>query len=326
MKNSLLQICNATVQPGERVTLALPTPELYTCAPLYIPIHVIHGKRQGPCLLVSAAIYGDEINGVEIIQRLLTKSPALKRIKGTLIAIPVLNVHGLINRSRLLPDGKDLNRSFPGSDTGPFAARLAHVFTNEILSKATHCIDLHSGRINRNYFPQVKADLDKPGVEEIAKAFPVPVIIHTPTQENGSLYQTAQHKGIPAVVYKSGEALRFDEMSIRVGLRGIINVMRRIGMLPKQSKKKIKHIEPIVTQSSMWVRSPKSGINEPIKKTGEQIKKGTCLSMIFDPFGTNQEYKVIAPQDGVIIGLNDLPLVNEGEPLFQLTTFKLEEV
>ena len=118
------------------MTLALPTPELYTCAPMYIPIHVIHGKRPGPCLLVSAAIYGDEINGVEIIQRLLTKSPILKRIKGTLIAVPVLNVHGLINRSRLLPDGKDLNKSFPGSETGPFAARLAHVFTNEIFGRS----------------------------------------------------------------------------------------------------------------------------------------------------------------------------------------------
>lgn len=326
MKNPPLQICNATVQPGERVTLALPTPELYTCAPMYIPIHVIHGKRPGPCLLVSAAIYGDEINGVEIIQRLLTNLSALKRIKGTLIAVPVLNVHGLINRSRLLPDGKDLNKSFPGSETGPFAERLANIFTNEILSKATHCIDLHSGRINRNYFPQIKADLNKPGIEEIAKAFPVLIIIHTPGQQDGSLYQTAMDKNIPTIIYKAGEALRFNEMSIRVGLRGIINVMRAIGMLPQPSKKKIHHIEPIVSQSSIWIRSSKSGINKPSKKIGEQIKKGDCLSKIFDPFGTNQEYKIIAPQDGIIIGINDLPLVNEGEPLFQITTLELEEV
>lgn len=327
MKNQPLQICNATIEPGEYLTLALPIPELYTCAPMYIPIHVMHGKKPGPCLLICAAIYGDQINGIEIIQRLLSKANALKRLKGTLIAIPVINVYGLINRSRLLPDGRDLNQSFPGSETGSLAARLAHIFATEILTKATHCIDLHSGQINRNYFPQIHANLYKPGVAEMAKAFPVPVIIDTSDRPKaGSLYQTAQDNNIPVVVYTAGEALRFDESAIRVGLKGIINVMREIGMLRKPSKKRIKHMEPLVSHSSMWVKSPKSGINQSTTKIGDQIEKGDCLSVIIDPFGSKQEYKVLAPQGGIIIGLNELPLVNEGEPLFQLTTFESQEL
>jgi len=327
MKNPPLQICNATIEPGEYLTLALPIPLLYTCAPMYIPIHVMHGKKPGPCLLVCAAIYGDELNSIEIIQRLLSKANALKRLKGTLIAIPVINVYGLINRSRLLPDSRDLNQSFPGSETGSLAARLAHIFATEILSKATHCIDLHSGQINRNYFPQIHANLYKPGVEEMAKAFPVPVIIDTSgKQKAGSLYQTAQDNNIPVVVYTAGEALRFDESAIRVGLKGIINVMRELGMLRKPSRKKIKHMEPLVSRSSTWIKSPKSGINQSLKKIGDQIEEGDCLSMIIDPFGSKQEYKVLAPQSGIIIGLNDLPLVNEGEPLFQVASFEPQEL
>jgi predicted deacylase len=327
MKNQPLQICNATIQPGEYLTLALPIPELYTCAPMYIPIHVMHGKKPGPCLLVCAAIYGDELNGIEIIQRLLSKANALKRLKGTLIAIPVINVYGLINRSRLLPDGRDLNENFPGLETGSLAARLAHIFTTEILTKATHCIELHSGQINRYYFPQIQANLHKPGVTEMAKAFPVPVIIDTSgTQKQGSLYQTAQDNEIPIVVYTAGEALRFDESAIRVGLKGIINVMREIDMLRKPSKKRIKHMEPLISHSSTWIKSPKSGINQALKKIGDQIKESDCLAVIIDPFGSKQEYKVLAPQSGIIIGVNELPLVNEGEPLFQIATFESQEL
>jgi predicted deacylase len=327
MKNQPLQICNATIEPGEYLTLALPIPELYTCAPMYIPIHVMHGKKPGPCLLVCAAIYGDELNGIEIIQRLLSKANALKRLKGTLITIPVINVYGLINRSRLLPDSRDLNENFPGSETGSLAARLAHIFTTEILTKATHCIELHSGQINRYYFPQIQANLHKPGVTEMAKAFPVPVIIDTSgTQKQGSLYQTAQDNEIPIVAYTAGEALRFDESAIRIGLKGIINIMREIDMLRKPSRKRIKHMEPLVSRYSTWIKSPKSGINQALKKIGDQIKESDCLAVIIDPFGSKQEYKVLAPQSGIIIGVNDLPLVNEGDPLFQIATFEPQEL
>ncbi|MCF7806462.1 MAG: succinylglutamate desuccinylase/aspartoacylase family protein, partial [Simkaniaceae bacterium] len=143
-KNSRLSICDTVIQPGERVTLALPTPEIYTCAPSYIPIHVIHGKRKGPCLLVCAALHGDEINGVAIIQKLL-EIDLLNKISGTLIAIPVMNIFGLITQSRHLLDRRDLAGSFPGSETGSFASRLAYLLTTEVLSKVTHCIDIHTG-------------------------------------------------------------------------------------------------------------------------------------------------------------------------------------
>ena len=317
MKNSPLQICDATIQPGEIVSMALPTPELYSCAPMYIPIHVIHGKSVGPCLLICAAIHGDEINGVEIIRRLLRLS-LLKKLHGTLIAVPVMNVHGLINRSRLLPDGRDLNASFPGSQVGSHAARLAYTFTNEILSKVTHCIDVHSGKINHVHLPQIYVNYHHSKSQNLAKIFPAPVILNLPTPNPGSLYETTQKNNILTLIYEAGEALRFDEFAIRIGLRGILSVIREIGMLPKLRYKQTKFKEPIVSHAWDWVRAPTGGISKILIRLGGKVEKGDKLAVISDPFGSKQEYQVNAESAGIIIGRNNLPLINEGEPLLKI--------
>ncbi|KPJ67771.1 MAG: hypothetical protein AMJ43_02010 [Coxiella sp. DG_40] len=317
MKSSPLQICDATIQPGEIVSMALPTPELYSCTPMYIPIHVVHGKSAGPCLLICAAIHGDEINGVEIIRRLLHLS-LLKKIHGTLIAVPVVNVHGLINRSRLLPDGRDLNASFPGSKIGSHAARLAYTFTSEILSKATHCIDIHSGKVNRVSLPQIYVNYRYIELQNLAKVFPTPVILDFPNPDPGSLLETSQNNNILTLVYEAGEALRFDEFAIRIGLRGILQLCREIGMLPKLKHKPMKFKEPIVSQVWEWIRAPTGGINKTLIRLGGKVEKGDKLAVISDPFGSKQEYQVNAESAGVIIGRNNLPLINEGEPLLKV--------
>lgn len=316
--NKPLDINGVTIKPGTRTTIDLPAGRLYTHAPMTIPVHVISGKKPGPRLFISAAIHGDEINGVEIIRRLL-KMPALKRLKGTLLAVPIVNVHGLINHSRYLPDRRDLNRSFPGSEKGSLAARLASLFMEEIVSKSTHGIDLHTGAIHRSNLPQVRANLDDEETEKLARAFDVPVMISS-TLRDGSLREAAAEYGIPMLLYEAGEALRFDEVSIRAGVKGIINVMRSLDMLPATKRHSQKQMEPVVAHSSSWIRASNSGILRALIPLGGRVKKGTLLGVVADPFG-EREIQVVANFNGIVIGRTNLPLVNEGDALYHIARF-----
>ena len=318
MNANNFSIAGIEIAPGKRKTIALPVTRLYTHAPIEIPIHVIRGKKDGPRMFVSAAIHGDEINGVEIIRRLV-KHASLKRIRGTLIAVPVVNVHGLINHSRYLPDRRDLNRSFPGSDRGPLASRLAHLFMNEVVAKCTHGIDLHTGAIHRANLPQIRANLDDEETANLAKVFAVPVLLNS-TLRDGSLREAAAEMGIPMLLYEAGEALRFDEVSIRAGVRGIINVMRELGMLPASVRKKRHPKEPMIARSSSWVRAPSSGIFRPVVALGARVDKHGLLGVIEDPFGETEQ-AVHAKHDGIIIGKVNLPLINEGDALFHIARF-----
>lgn len=318
MSVSSFNIAEIDVPPGKRVTIALPVTKLYTHAPIEIPVHVIRGKQDGPRLFVSAAIHGDEINGVDIIRRLL-KHAALKRIRGTLVAVPVVNVHGLINHSRYLPDRRDLNRSFPGSDRGPLASRLAYLFMKEIVAKCTHGIDLHTGAIHRANLPQIRANLDDEETASLARAFSVPVLLNS-TMRDGSLREAAAEKGIPMLLYEAGEALRFDEVSIRAGVRGIINVMRKLDMLPQSKRRKATPKEPMVARSSSWIRAPSSGIFRPVVALGARVEKEGLLGVVEDPFGEIED-PVYAKFAGIVIGRINLPLVNEGDALFHIARF-----
>jgi len=324
MTNQPLTINGITVKPGTRVSIDLPTGRLYTHTPLTVPVHVVSGKKAGPRLFISAAIHGDEINGVEIIRRFL-KLPALKRLHGTIIAIPIVNVHGLINHSRYLPDRRDLNRSFPGSEKGSLAARLANTFMKEIVEKSTHGIDLHTGAIHRDNLPQIRANLDDEETERLARSFNAPVIISSNLRD-GSLRESASEYGIPMLLYEAGEALRFDEVSIRAGVKGIINVMRELQMLPPSRSTRKKHIEPVVARSSYWVRAPDSGILRAMIPLGARVKKNTLLGVVADPFGET-EANVRALYSGIVIGRTNLPLVNEGDALYHIARFEdIEEI
>ena len=313
------EIAGHKVKPGTHVTIDLPIPQLYTHTPMEMPVHIIQGKKPGPVLFVCAALHGDEINGVEIIRRLVNQS-TLKRLRGTLIAIPVINVYGMIHQSRYLPDRRDLNRSFPGSEKGSLASRLADLLMTEIISKATTVIDLHTGAVHRSNLPQVRCNLEDPDTQAMARAFAVPVMIQSKVRE-GTLRESVLAAGIPIIVYEAGEALRLDELSIRVGVRGINNVMSLLGMLPqkKQSRKKF---ESQVALSSSWVRAPISGILLNNTKLGASVKKGSVLGTIADPFGKKHS-EIIASYSGVVIGRTHLPLVNEGDALIHIA--KIDE-
>jgi predicted deacylase len=324
MSNQPLVINGAIIQPGTRVTIDLPAGRLYTHTPMNVPIHVVSGKKSGPCLFVSAAIHGDEINGVEIIRRLL-KLSSLSRMHGTLITVPVVNVHGFINHSRYLPDRRDLNRSFPGSEKGSLAARLANLFMREIVSKSTHGIDIHTGARHRNNLPQIRANLDDEATRQLAHAFDVPVVINANVRD-GSLREAAAEYGIPMLLYEAGEALRFDEVAIRAGVKGIVNVMRELNMLPHKRRQSAPMREPVVSRSSSWVRAMESGILRAMVPLGGRVKRNTLLGVIADPFG-EQETQITAPFSGIVIGRSNLPLVNEGDALYHIARFEdLEEV
>ena len=317
MPNSL-SICGTDIGLGSRTTIDLPLPNLYTHTPMYMPIRVVRGKRSGPTLLVSAAIHGDEINGVEIIRRLLAH-PILKRLRGTLIAVPVVNVFGFIGHSRYLPDRRDLNRSFPGSDQGSLTARLANLFIEELFSKADYGIDLHTGAIHRSNLPQIRATLAVPEIRTIAEAFGAPVILDSGAKLiDGSLRKIAIEQRIPYIVYEAGEALRFDELAIRAGIRGIISVLRALAML--KSGKSVKPVRgPVIARRSSWLRAPQSGILRAAKTLGARVEKDEVLAWISDPFG-EQESPVPARFTGIIIGRSNLPLVNEGDALFNVAS------
>jgi predicted deacylase len=315
--NKSIEIGGTTISPGTRANVNLPVADLYTSTSLHMPVQVICGRKAGPVLFVSAAIHGDELNGVEIVRRLL-KRKVLRSLRGTLLAVPIVNVHGFLDQSRYLPDRRDLNRSFPGSSKGSVAARLANLFVKQIVSKADFGIDLHTGAINRSNLPQIRANLDDEQVAELAKVFGVPVIINSNVRD-GSLRGCAADRGLPVITYEAGEALRFDEVSIRAGLRGVLNVMRHIGMLPKL--KNTRRAAAVVAQATSWVRAPDSGIVSAQIQLGKSVHAGQSLALISDALGNKEEH-VIAPFDGIVIGRNNLPLAHEGEALFNLGAFK----
>ncbi|MCB1861124.1 MAG: succinylglutamate desuccinylase/aspartoacylase family protein [Gammaproteobacteria bacterium] len=312
-------IGDARVAPRSRALVELPLPRLYTQSSLTLPVHVVHGAREGARLFVSAALHGDELNGTEIVRRLL-KQPVLKQLRGTLVAVPIVNVYGVLHLSRYLPDRRDLNRSFPGSDRGSLAARLASLFMQEIVGRCSHGIDLHTAAIHRNNLPQIRANLDDDATATLAKAFGVPVLINS-TLRDGSLREAAAECGIPMLLYEAGEALRFNEVAIRAGLHGIISVMRAMKMLPTLKARRRALPEPFVARSSTWVRASASGLFRKVASLGSRVRKGDVIGLIDAPF-SSIETEVTAVASGIIIGCAELPLVNEGEALFHIARFE----
>ena len=311
------ELDGVSVKPGTRAKVELPLAQLYTQTPLNVPIHVIHGRKPGPVLMVSAAIHGDELNGVEIIRRLLRHS-ALKSLSGTLLAVPVVNVFGFIHKTRYLPDRRDLNRCFPGSETGSLGARMAWQFKSQVLDRAPHPVDLHPGAVHRANLPQIRADLSNEGTAAMANAFGVPVVINSVLGE-GTLREVAEAQGIPVITYEAGEALRFDESCIRAGVKGVLNILQHLGMTGARRAKVPS--EPYIARSSSWVRAERDGVFLPLVALGAWIKKDDLIGRISSPFG-GDDVNIHSPAAGILVGRNNMPLVNEGEALYHIARFE----
>ncbi len=304
--------------PGEAGSVEVQIGHMIDYQPVTMTVHVTHSKRPGPVLLVSAALHGDEINGVEVVRRLL-RTRLLKSLRGTLVAVPVVNMPAFLSRSRYLPDRRDLNRLFPGSASGSLGARLAHFFNREVLAHCTHAIDMHTGAVNRPNLPQIRVSPGDDVGMEMANAFHPPVIIETGLRE-GSFRATARGHGIPSILYEAGQAYSIDRASVRYGLRGVTSVMRYLGMLPAERLKKIKR-RTVTSRFTGWVRAPRGGIFTPHVELGSAVTPQTVLGIVGDPFGKH-ETKVMGRHDGVVIGQTMEATVDEGDGLFHIALTK----
>jgi uncharacterized protein len=313
------------VAPGERRLVDLPVSKLSNHMPVTLPVHVLHGLKPGEPLFVSAAIHGDELNGVEIIRKLLTTLDP-RHLSGTLLCVPVVNTFGFLARSRYLPDRRDLNRSFPGSPDGSLAARLAHLFLEAVAARCRYGIDLHSAAVHRDNLPQIRADFsDAPQLRGLADAFGADVILESPLRA-GSLRKAARDKQIDVLVYEGGEGLRFDERAIRAGYEGVVNVMDLLGMRaghddhdddPTQPSDRQARLLPRYANRSRWVRASDGGVFRTRCKLGDQVRRDDVIGWIANPY-EDGEVQVRAPKAGTIIGMSTLPIVNMGDALFHV--------
>ncbi|HVS02288.1 MAG TPA: succinylglutamate desuccinylase/aspartoacylase family protein [Thermoanaerobaculia bacterium] len=309
-----LRIGDRVVRPGTAARLELPVARLFTGNWLSLPVSVLHGARPGPCLWLSAAIHGDELNGMEIIRRILAHlEPA--SLQGAVIAVPVVNVFGFVQQTRYLPDRRDLNRSFPGSSRGSTAARLAHLLMDAVVSKCGYGIDFHTGSQHRSNLPQIRAHLADPETHRIAEAFRAPMM-YSASEIAGSLRAAARRQGAHVIVYEAGEPLRFDQEAIRVGVAGVLRVLAALDMWPaaEQEEQPAPSFEAGETR---WLRAPRSGIFHLAAGLGEWVRRHQQLGAIAGPFST-QVQAVKAPFEGLVIGFTANPLVHRGDALLHL--------
>ena len=311
------EIGGRSVEAGQRATVDIPVSVMADHTPIHLSAHVIHGRREGPTMFVSAAVHGDELVGVEVVRRLL-RSPRVARLSGTLIAVPVVNAFGFLAHSRYLPDRRDLNRSFPGSERGSLAGRLAHLFLESIVKRCEVGIDLHTAARHRTNLPQVRVSAGRERMTELAEAFGAPVII-TSSLRDGSLRGCADRAGVDVLLYEGGEALRFDETAIRAGVSGCLRVMAKLGMIGTKGVS-APRVAPLHAESSRWLRAPAGGIVRDLAPLGSSIRRGEVAGAVADPFGETR-IDIVAEDTGLVIGRSELPVVNEGDALLHVARF-----
>lgn len=311
-------IGGSAVPPGERATINLEVSTLANATRMNLPVHVVHGREKGPTFFLSGVVHGDEIQGLEIIRRVLAHE-ALNAMAGTLLAVPIVNAFGFLNHSRYMPDRRDLNRSFPGSDQGSLASLLADLFFREVVCRAQYGIDLHTAALHRSNLPQVRLAPGNAELMRLAEAFAAPVILTSKLRE-GSLRQCAEERGVKVLLYEGGEALRFDEAAITAGVAGALRVMKAVGMLA-EAPAVSPHHKAVRSNSSTWVRAPEGGILHSVRVVGDKVGLKEPIGIISDPMGTVM-VPVFAEDDGIIIGRTNLPIVNRGDALFHLARIR----
>lgn len=308
------------VQAGKTGIGDIPISRLVTGTQVSIPINVLHGRQDGPVVWLSAAVHGDEIGGVEIIRRSLAKIDP-KNLAGTIVAVPIVNVHGFLNGDRYLPDRRDLNRSFPGSPNGSLAARLAHLFLTEIVSRCDVGIDLHTGSDHRTNLPQIRADLDDPRTRELAIAFGAPLMMHAKLRD-GSMRAAATATGSTVLLYEGGEAWRFDRAAIEAGVAGVGRVLSRLGMAVDPDSDQSDDADavfpvPPESRASGWVRVRRSGIAGIDVELGQLVTRGQIVATVRDSVGRRLS-QARATRSGMVVGLTQQPLVNQGDAIIHI--------
>ncbi len=307
-----LKLLDTTIKKGESKVVNYEIARLPSGMMINMPVNFFRSAESGPILLFIGGLHGDEINGIEIVRRMIAEGTFSNIQQGTVIAIPVLNVFGFLNYSREVPDGKDVNRSFPGDANGSLAARVAKHLTKSILPLIDYGVDFHTGGAARTNYPQVRYASEDKNSELLAKAFAAPFTLNSNLIQK-SLRAQASKMGKPIIVFEGGESMRCDEFAINEAIEGAHRLMRYLGMLDEPYSSK----ESIFLKDSSWIRAHRSGLFKPFIVSGETVMKGQPIGVINDPFG-QYDIKVISKYEGHIIGHNNNPVVHQGDALFHI--------
>lgn len=307
----IIEVGGEKIARGEDKLLYLNIARLPTYTSIDLPVRVIRAPKKGPILLLTGGLHGDEINGIEIVRRMLFKN-LITPEAGTVIAIPLMNVYGFIQNVRGVPDGKDINRSFPGTRGGSLANLVAYAIMNEIIPKIQYGIDFHTGGASRANYPQIRCVFDIEKNVELAKAFAPPVMLHSSLIDK-SFRKAAHKKGKHILVFETGEAHRIDEAGIKEGINGTLRLMKYLGM--KSEAPEPNEIE--IYSKSSWVRAKYAGLYHAKTVLGEFVKKRQTLGTITDPFG-NESFRIVSSIDGQIIGQNNNPVVHKGDAILHI--------
>jgi predicted deacylase len=312
--NDPITVGDVTVRPGRKVQIELPFARVVTGATESLPVKVINGRSAGPNIWLSAAIHGDELNGIQIIRKVIKELDA-KNLRGAVIAVPIVNPLGFIIQSRYLPDRRDLNRSFPGSARGSTAARLAHLFMEQVVDQCTVGFDLHTATNHRINHPQIRANLDDPTTLGLARAFGAPFSIHAKLRD-GSLRQAAAERGKTVLLYEGGQPNRFDDEAVECGVAGILRSLRSMGMIDAR----LPRVTPTrLIRRTRWMRARRGGIADIEVKLGDFVRKGETVASISDAFGSRPT-QVRSTETGWVIARSLRPLVNSGDSLVHVAT------
>ncbi len=309
-----MKILNKEIELGESAVLKMGFARLFTNTKVDVPIIVERGKTEGPCLLLMGGIHGDEVNGVEIVRQMVAKG-LNKPTRGTVICIPVLNVFGFLNQTREFPDGRDLNRVFPGSVKGSLPSQFAYHLMTEIAPHVDYCIDYHTGGEQRFNYTQIRINEKDEETLMLAKAFDAPYIIYAKNRDQ-SFRDTMVKLGKKVLLFEGGKSLHLDRIVTKIGVQGAMNVMHELG-LRDFSQQMSKATEPIIIKNSKWIRAKSSGMYRSYVSVGDKVKKGAVLGSISDPFGY-KETTFRNVQDGYVLNSNHAPLVNQGDALFHI--------
>ncbi len=291
--------------------------KLHTATRIEVPVIVERSKKPGPTILFSAGIHGDEINGVDIVRQIIARK-INKPKRGTIICMPIINVFGFLNSSRAFPDGRDLNRMFPGYPNGSLASRVAHRLTNEILPDVDLIMDFHTGGASRFNAAQIRIVRDQPDLEDLAKVFSPPFVLYS-NHISKTFRSTCFNLGKPALLFEGGKSFFVDNSISRAGVEGAKRVLEHYGMLNSKLKSIPPKMPTVFVEESKWLRAKQSGMFKALIKINSHVKVDDVLGQITDPYGKIY-HEVKSTIEGYVINLNEAPLVYQGDALFHVTT------
>ncbi len=311
-----MTIAGTEFLPGQSGSVELVAGQLPSGNQVSVPATVYRAREAGATLLFLAGVHGDEINGVEIMRRALQSGIFGKLARGTVIAVPLLNVYGFNSFSRHVPDGKDVNRSFPGSQSGSLASRIAYGLAKNILPHCDLVIDFHTGGRGTYNFPQIRYSPGDTEAQDAAAAFGAPLIVESKAPLKSLRRHAAKSLDLPVLTFEGGENLRYDAYSIQVGLRGIRNLLIEQRMVDDQ-RPEVDASPQLLSQSS-WLRASRAGLFQWTKKSGFPVRKGEPIGFIADPRGRKADKRILSPRDGFIIGHTNAAVVSQGDALFHI--------